>query len=116
MDAVGVPEGSFLTVKEPSAEAMDIVEQIVAAAEEEPEQVFVYDISVQNDQSKDWQPDGTSVELSLSIPGLNLRQYTEVRIIHVDDEGILVMLSSIVFAGLTVPSVSTITVFACGRL
>ena len=87
LDAVGVPEGSSLTVKAPSVEAMDIVEQIVAAAEEEPEQVFVYDISVQNDQSKDWQPEGTSVELSLTIPGLKLHQYTEVRIIHVDDEG-----------------------------
>ena len=88
LDALGVPEGSSLTVTEPSAETKELVEEIVASGEErDPEQLFFYDISVQNDESSDWQPDGTSVELKLSIPGKKLNQYTEVRIIHVDDEG-----------------------------
>lgn len=87
VDAVGVPEGSSLTVQEPSKDTMELVEEIVAAAEDEPEQVFLYDISVQNDESDDWQPDGSSVEMTLTIPGLDLYKYTEVRIIHVDDEG-----------------------------
>ena len=87
LDAVGVPEGSSLTIQEPSRDAKELVEQIVADAEDEPEEVFFYDISVQNSESNDWQPDGTSVELKLSLPGKKLNQYTEVRIIHVDDEG-----------------------------
>jgi hypothetical protein len=47
----------------------------------------LYDISVQNEQSDDWQPEDTSVELKLSIPGLELHKYAEVRVFHVDDEG-----------------------------
>ena len=87
VDALGVPEGSSLTVKEPSADVVELVEQIVATAEDEPEQVFFYDISVQNQTDSDWQPEGTSVQMTLSIADLDLPQYTQIRIIHVDDEG-----------------------------
>lgn len=87
VDALGVPEGSALTVQEPSREAQLVVQEIVEQAEKEPEQLFLYDISVQNGESDDWQPEETSVELKLSIPGLELHKYAEVRVFHVDDEG-----------------------------
>lgn len=87
VDALGVPEGSSLTVKEPADDVVQIIEEIVAEAEEEPEQVFFYDISVQNDESSDWQPENTSVKMSISVPGLKLHKYAEVNILHVDDEG-----------------------------
>lgn len=52
--AVGVPEGSSLTVAEPSAEAVEAVQDYVAQVDVVPEELFVYDISVQNSQSRDW--------------------------------------------------------------
>ena len=87
VDAVGIPEGSSLTVQDASKKATAVVEDKVEELGENPEQIFLYDISVQNEESNDWQPDGTSVQMELTIPNVKLHKYATVYVIHVDDEG-----------------------------
>ena len=87
VNANGLPEGSSLTVQEPSKEAVEAIQDSMDILSKNPEQVFLYDISVQNDESSDWQPDGTNVKMELSFTKVDLPQYTLVQILHVDDEG-----------------------------
>ena len=87
VDAVGVPEGSSLTVQDASKQATNAVENKVNELGDNPEQIFLYDISVQNGESDDWQPDGTSVQMELTIPDVKLHKHATVYVIHVDDEG-----------------------------
>ena len=87
VDAHGIPEGSSLTVTEPTQKAANAVEDALESLGENPEQIFLYDISVRNEESDNWQPQGESVYMTLSVPGLNLHKYATVYVIHVDDEG-----------------------------
>ena len=70
VNANGLPEGSSLTVQEPSKEAVEAIQDSMDILSKNPEQVFLYDISVQNDESSDWQPDGTNVKMELSCPSI----------------------------------------------
>lgn len=54
VDALGVPEGSTLTVREPSQNAVEAVEEYVSRVDTDTEQLFLYDISVRNEESQDW--------------------------------------------------------------
>ncbi|MBQ3216057.1 MAG: hypothetical protein IJB11_08055, partial [Oscillospiraceae bacterium] len=87
VNAEGLPEDSSLTVKEPSKQVMNAVEDAMEDVQETPHELFVYDISVQNDESSDWQPDGTDVLMTLTVPGVKLHKYATVKVVHVDDEG-----------------------------
>lgn len=87
VDASGVPEGSSLTVENASKKATNAVKDAVAELGENPEQLFLYDISVHNDESDDWQPQGDSVDVRLTIPGVKLHKHSIVYVIHVDDDG-----------------------------
>ena len=87
VDAVGIPEGSSLTVEDASKKATAAVEEKVEELGENPEQLFLYDISVQNEESDDWQPEGTSVRMELTLPDVKLHKHATVYVIHVDDEG-----------------------------
>ena len=87
VDAVGIPEGSSLTVEDATKKATAKVEEKVEELGENPEQLFLYDISVQNEESDDWQPEGTSVRMELTLPDVKLHKHATVYVIHVDDEG-----------------------------
>ena len=87
VDAYGIPEGSSLTVTDPNKKATNAVEEVVADLGKNPEQLFLYDISVQNDESNNWQPEGSSVRMTMSVPGLKLHKYAKVYVVHVDDYG-----------------------------
>ena len=87
VDALGVPEGSSLTVTDASKKATDAVENAAADLGKNPEQLFLYDISVQNGESDDWQPEGDTVSMTLTIPGVKLHKYDTVYVVHVDDAG-----------------------------
>ena len=88
VDAVGVPEGSSLTVTDVTDNAAKAVEKAVDELGRNPNQLFLYDISVQNDESDDWQPSVSKpVYMELTVPGVKLHKYATVYVIHVDDNG-----------------------------
>ena len=84
--AAGVPEGASLVVSQASEEAKAAIDAELAAREDSANQLFLWDISVQDASGAAWQPDGT-VRVELTIPGVTLHKYAEVFVLHVDDSG-----------------------------
>ena len=87
VDAHGIPEGSSLTVTDPAKKIVNAVENMAVELGDNPEQLFLYDISIENEETDNWQPEGESVYMTLSVPGLKLHRYATVYVIHVDDDG-----------------------------
>ena len=65
------------------------VEKLLAKREGDTatSQLFMWDISVQDDNGSDWQPFATPVTVEVTIPGVKLHQYTQVLVIHIGDDG-----------------------------
>ena len=82
---VGVPESAGLTVKSAEQSVIENVESLIGERNDHPEQLFVWDISVQNGGT-DWQP-GENVWVELDVPGVTLHKYTPVVVLHIADDG-----------------------------
>ena len=83
----GIPEDGTLTVQEASDEVKEIVSEVVAKQESDATELFTYDVSVQDSEGADWQPDG-SVKMELEMPGAKLHKHSKVYVVHVDDNGV----------------------------
>ena len=85
VNAYGIPEGGTVTVENTvfsGAEQALISELEITDAQE----LFSWEISVQDAAGDDWQPEGT-VELELSLPDVKLHKYTKVYVLHEADDG-----------------------------
>ena len=82
----GIPQDGALTVGAANNEVKDIVEDYVAKQEESATELFGYDVSVQDGEGADWQPE-VPVMMELELPGQKLHKNTKVYVVHVDDEG-----------------------------
>ena len=82
----GIPQDGSLTVGETADEVQNIVDAYVAENEEASTPLFSYDVSVQDGEGADWQPE-TNVKMELELPGQKLHKNTKVYVVHVDDEG-----------------------------
>lgn len=83
----GIPQDGSLTVGEAADEVKDIVDAYVAENAEASSPLFGYDVSVQDGEGADWQPD-TNVKMELELPGEKLHKNTKVFVVHVDDNGV----------------------------
>ena len=83
----GIPQDGSLTVGEAADAVKDIVDAYVAENEEASKELFSYDVSVQDGEGADWQPE-TNVKMELELPGAKLHKYTKVYVVHVDDNGV----------------------------
>ena len=82
----GIPQDGSLTVG--SADSVkDIVDAYVEEQEEAVSPLFSYDVSVQDGQGADWQPE-VNVKMELDMPGEKLHKNTKVFVVHVDDNGV----------------------------
>ena len=83
--ATNIPEYGSLTV---TAADSAVAEQYASEQGWSSEdKLFAWDISVVTASGQEWQPDGTTVKLELSVPGVTLHKYATVYVIHVDDAG-----------------------------
>ena len=82
----GIPEDGSVTIQEAADEVKEIVEAYAAENSDSAVEVFSYDISVQDSQGADWQPEET-VKMELEVPGKKLHKYDTVYVVHVDDDG-----------------------------
>lgn len=82
----GIPEDGTLTVQEATDAVKDIVSEYVANQEDDSVALFAYDVSVQDGEGSDWQPEA-SVKMELEVPGTKLHKYAKVYVVHVDDSG-----------------------------
>ena len=73
----GIPQNSSLTVGATTDEIKEIVDAHVAKQEEDARPLFSYDVSVQDSQGSDWQPD-VNVKMELELPGEKLHKNTKV--------------------------------------
>ncbi|MBQ5711844.1 MAG: right-handed parallel beta-helix repeat-containing protein, partial [Oscillospiraceae bacterium] len=85
VDAVGVPKDSSLTIREASPEMDAVIDQVAAKVDRSGQELFRYDISVQDKDGLDWQPNG-KVRLALDA-GKVLHPNQEVYVVHVSDDG-----------------------------
>ena len=83
----GIPQDGSLTVGEAADEVQDIVDAYMAENAEASSPLFSYDVSVQDGEGAEWQPD-TNVKLELQLPGEKLHKNTKVFVVHVDDNGV----------------------------
>ena len=83
----GIPEYSSLTVADAADEVKDIVDAYVAENEAASTELFSYDVSIQDAEGADWQPN-TTVKMELELPGEKLHKYSKVYVVHVDDNGV----------------------------
>ena len=83
VSVAGIPKGGSVTV----APSMYGQVSTFAVRRSSPEtMIFAWDISVQDAEGADWQPEGT-VQVEVDVPGVKLHKYTEVYVMHIDDEG-----------------------------
>ena len=83
----GIPQDGSVTVGEAADHVKDIVDAYVAENSlDVAAPLFSYDVSVQDGQGTDWQPE-TSVKMELELPGEKLHKNALVYVVHVDDEG-----------------------------
>ena len=85
--ADGVPVGSQLTVEGASDAMQAVVDNVAAENSKLQDAVFSYDISVQDSDGEDWQPEDDYVDVHLELAELNLPKWIRLVIVHVDDEG-----------------------------
>lgn len=92
----GIPVGGSLTVVpmiQTRSTGTSAVEQKVEAAlnamDERPStnQLFIWDISVQDSNGNQWQPYSKPVTVEVALPDVELHPYTGVLIVHVRDDG-----------------------------
>ena len=83
----GIPEYSSLTVADTTDEVKDIVDAYVSENETASTELFSYDVSIQDAEGAEWQPD-VSVKMELELPGEKLHKYSKVYVVHVDDNGV----------------------------
>ncbi|MBQ7344459.1 MAG: hypothetical protein IJW45_00160, partial [Oscillospiraceae bacterium] len=87
VDALGVPEDSSLKIQEAKPEVEAIIDEMAAAREDTGEQLFRYDISVEDAAGMEWQPNG-KVRMELTVPsGQKLHKHQPVYVVHVSDDG-----------------------------
>ena len=82
----GIPQDGALTVGEADA-VKDIVDAYVADRDDSVSPLFSYDVSVQDGEGADWQPD-VNVKMELELPSQKLHKNTKVFVVHVDDNGV----------------------------
>ena len=83
----GIPQDGTLTVDKAADKVKDIVDVHVAEQEKEVTPLFGYDVSVQDGEGADWQPE-VNVKMELELPGEKLHKNTKVFVVHVDDNGV----------------------------
>ena len=86
VDAFGVPKDSSLVIQEAKPEMDAAIEQVTAENDRTGAELFRYDISVQDKNGLDWQPNG-KVRLELDA-GQKLHKNQEVYVVHVSDDGV----------------------------
>ena len=86
VDALGVPKDSSLTIQEAKPETESAIDQVVADQDGTSSELFRYDISVQDKNGLDWQPNGM-VRLELDA-GKPLHKNQKVYVVHVSDDGV----------------------------
>ena len=91
-----IPAGGSLTVvpvmqtrSGGTSAAAAAVEAALAEREDDTptNQLFMWDISVQDPNGNEWQPYAKPVTVEVTIPGVELHPYTQVFVIHVGDDG-----------------------------
>lgn len=90
----GIPAGGLVTVtpvkQTRSAGSSALTDKINAQLSEMDKnttQMFLWDISVQDSEGDDWQPFAKPVTVEVDLPDVKLHPYTEVFVIHIDDNG-----------------------------
>ena len=87
VDAQGVPQNSTLKIQESVPEVDKIIDEMASAKKETGEELFRYDISVQDQTGLEWQPNG-KVRMELAVPGgQKLHKHQPVYVVHVSDDG-----------------------------
>ena len=91
----GIPQDGALSVNEATDEVQNIVDTYVAEKEDSATALFSYDVSVQDGEGADWQPD-VNVKMELELPGVKLHKYSQVYVVHVDDDGVATTIAATV--------------------
>lgn len=81
-----IPNDGSVTVQDASDKMQSIVDKYVEENAKNSTELFSYDVSVQDGKGADWQPDAT-VYMELEMPGVKLHKYSQVYVVHVDDDG-----------------------------
>ena len=81
-----IPNDGSVTVQDASEKVQAIVDKFVEENAKNSTELFSYDVSVQDGKGADWQPDAT-VYMELEMPGVKLHKYSQVFVVHVDDDG-----------------------------
>lgn len=82
-----IPNDGSVSVQDASDKMQSIVDKYVEENEKNSTELFSYDVSVQDGKGADWQPDAT-VYMELEMPGVKLHKYSQVYVVHVDDDGV----------------------------
>ena len=86
VNASGIPEGSSVTVQDSQINSSDVdtmVSELDAGCANE---LFTWDISVQDASGADWQPNG-KVKLTLDLPDADLNENQKIYVMHKSDSG-----------------------------
>ena len=86
VDAYGIPEGGDMTVSK-----VETSDSVAAGLEKQEgvkpdDQLFSWDISVQDAKGADWQPE-QPVQLQMKLDGVKLHKHSVVYVAHISDDG-----------------------------
>ena len=87
VSVAGIPEDGDLIVQEADDAVRNLAEAYMEQQSDKTTELFCYDVSVQDLEGAQWQPDG-KVRMELDMPGVKLHKHTRVYVVHVDDNGV----------------------------